>query len=221
MERNVQRQDWMSDEVFDWAQREEKARLNSLERLNAGGWKTLIAIKAQHPLNPDGTPGPEYTQRLEEALRVAHDCEMRGLGVEFMVFGGIHEGCKTTTLATAGGNWLIAHGVDKFSITAQPTVFSGNDEDRMTAEYFNSDVDFSELHVILSAGQWERSRLYFYTMGWQPFLHPIVFLDAKPNHSTVCELWGAWAVPAFAKGPAAIEAATEEIRQKHKAEASK
>lgn len=207
------RQEWMSDEVYDWAVLEEEARLRTLVCSELGGKKALVAIKAQHPLNADGTPGPEYAQRLEEAMAVKSRLEARGLTVVFMTFGGIHEGHKTISLAEAGRQWLIEHEVSEEAIVTRPVAFSGNDEDRMAAEYFNQ--EFSELHVVLSAGQWERTRLYFIFMGLQPTMHPITFLDAKPNHSTVCELWGAWAVPAFAKGPDAIAEATDKIRKKH------
>ena len=46
-------------------------------------------------------------------------------------------------------------------------------------------------------------------------MHPVIYLDDDPNHSSVFELWGGWAVPAFAEGPDAIAKATEEIRNKH------
>lgn len=211
---NVVKQDWMSDEIYQWACLEETARLNSLTRRSKGS-KTLVAIKAQHPLNADGTPGPEYEARLKKALIVKAELEDRGLSVEFMTFGGVHEGHKTMSLAQAGTNWLVEHGVDQSVITTVPVVFSGNDEDRMAAEKFQNDQNYSELHVVLSAGQWERARLYFIFCGWQPEMHPITFLDARPNHSTVCELWGSWAVPGFAKGPEEIAKITDEIRKKH------
>ncbi len=211
----VTRQDWMSDEVYSWAIKEEESRLNTLERIEMGGKKALVAIKAQHPLNSDGMPGPEYAQRLEEAMVVKTRLEAQGLKVVFMTFGGIHEGHKTVSLAEAGKQWLVEHGVSEEDIVTRPVAFSGNDEDRMAAEFFAQDMEFSQLHIVLSAGQWERARLYFVFMGWQPTMHPITFLDAKPNHSTVCELWGSWAVPAFAKGPEAIAEVTDQIRKKH------
>ena len=211
----VTRQDWMSDEVYRWAILEEQARINTLERIGRGGKKALVAIKAQHPLKPDGTPGPEYAERLEEAMVVKSRLEVKGLKAVFMTFGGVHEGHRNMSLADAGRQWLVQRGIAEEDIVARPVVFSGNDEDRIAAEYFASREEFSELHVVLSAGQWERARLYYIFMGWQPTMHPVTFLDAKPNHSTVCELWGAWAVPAFAKGTEAIAEMTDQIRKKH------
>lgn len=211
----ITRQDWMSDAVYNWAKLEEEARINTLARLEKGGKKALVAIKAQHPLRPDGMPGHEYAMRLEEALFLKNRLEAQGLTVTFMTFGGVHEGHKTVSLAEAGKQWLMKCGIPEEAIVTRPVAFSGNDEDRMAAEYFAEDEEFSQLHVVLSAGQWERARLYFIFMGWQPKMHPVTFLDAKPNHSTVCELWGAWAVPAFAKGPEAIAEVTDQIRKKH------
>ncbi|MBR2996964.1 YdcF family protein [Candidatus Saccharibacteria bacterium] len=209
------RQDWMSDEVYEWACLEEQARLNTLLREMGKGSKALIAIKAQHPLNADGTPGLEYKKRLEKALEVKAELEARGLEVRMMTFGGVHEGHQTMTLAEAGAAWLQKHDVPESAIIMQPMVFSGNDEDRLAAECFANDGNFRELHVVMSAGQFERARLYFIYQGWQPTIHPVTFLAAKPNHSTVCELWGPWAVPSFEKGPEAIAEATEKIRKQH------
>ena len=215
-EAKVVRQDWMTDEVYAWAVLEEQARINTLDRLERGGKNAIVAIKAQHPLNADGTPGPEYEQRLEKALDVGYQLQAKGLTVYYMTFGGVHEGHKTISLANSGHKWLIKHGVDQKRIHMLPVVFSGNDEDRLAAEMFTEGGEqFSELHVVMSAGQWERSRLYFIFCGWQPTFHAITFLDAKPNHSTVCELWGSWAVPGFAKGPDEIARITDEIRKKH------
>lgn len=209
------RQDWMDDQTFEWACKEKQARLNSLERRQLGGKKALITIKAQHPLRPDGTPGPEYAQRLEKALEVKVALEARGLTVDFITVGGVHKGHRTVSLAEAGKKWLMAHGVDGTSINDYPMIFSGNDEDLVSAQQFAGDTDYAELHCVLSAGQWERARLFYISCGWQPTMHPITFLEADPNHSTVCELWGRFGVPAFAEGPEAVLEATRKTRQKH------
>lgn len=217
----AEKQDWMTDQVHEWACLEEQARLNTLGRYYAGGKKALIAIKAQHPLNADGTPGKEYELRLKKALAVRAALEAQGLRVELATFGGVHKGCDTVTLAEAGKKWLIAHGVYAEAITAFPTVFSGNDEDRLAAEKFAEDGDYAQLHVVMSAGQWDRARFYYIFCGWQPEFHTVTFLEAKPNHSSACEMWWPNAMPSFAKGPDAIEEATEAIRQRHREEAQK
>lgn len=211
----VKRQDWMDDKVFEWACKEKQARLNSLERRQFGGKKALITIKAQHPLRSDGTPGPEYAQRLEKALEVKANLEAKGLAVDFITVGGVHGGHRTVSLAEAGKKWLIAHGVGEASIKEYPMILSGNDEDLVSARQFASDTDYAELHCVLSAGQWERARLFYISCGWQPTMHPITFLEADPNHSTVCELWGWFGVPAFAEGPDVVLEVTMKTRQKH------
>lgn len=218
----VVRQEWMTDEVYEWACLEKQARLNTLKRYQVGGHKMLIAIKAQHPLNGDGTPGPEYEARLKKALEVAGGLVAKGYEVDFMTFGGVHEGCQTESLADAGVDWLMENAlITRRQIHASRMVYSGNDEDYLAAEKFAYSPEYRQLHVILSAGQWDRSRLYFIYMGWQPEMHPITFLDADPYHSSVCELWGPWAVPAFAEGPEAVAKTTAEIRAQHMADALK
>lgn len=216
---NVARQAWMSDEVYEWACMEEQARLNSLERCQYGNRKVLIAIKSQHPLHANGMVGDEFAERLSEAIKLRYRLIRQGFGVQFMTFGGIHAGCDNVTLAEAGETFLCrCGGISPKQITMFPEVFSGNDEDRLAVEAFEKG-DFAELHIVMGAGQWERTRLYCIALGWQPFLHPVVHLRSKPGHSTVCELWGDWGVPAFAKGMDEVNKMTERIVQKHLEEA--
>lgn len=219
MNTTPERQSWMTDEVYDWFCKEDAARRRTLQRMASESKRVLVTVKAQHPLNPDGTPGKEYMMRLNEALRLKAELEAKGLEAEFVTVGGKHEG-SNVTLAEAGAKYLIAHGVREEAITQFRVIFSGNDEDRIVAEKF-AHGDYCQLHVVLSAGQWDRARLYYIFMGWQPEMHPVVFLEERPNHSMVCELWGGWGVPAFAKGVQAIQAATEEIARRHIEEAER
>ena len=135
----VRRQEWMTDQVYAWACLEREARLNTLARRNTNK-DVLVAIKAQHPLHEDGTPGPEYELRLEKALEVGARLESKGWKVTYMTFGGIHEGNKYVTLADAGAAWLKSHGV--VSVITCPVVFSGNDEDRMAEWLLTVACDF-------------------------------------------------------------------------------
>ena len=221
---DVPRQPWMTDNDYAWAQQEELARVNSLRRLeydvSTGEW-ALIAVKAQHPLNPDGTPGPEYIARLNAALEFANDLLDRMVSFTFMVFGGIHAGHETVTLAEAGATWLQHNGIDPEDIIVRPDVYSGNDEDDLAAQEFAQNLKYSELHVFMSAGQFDRPRFYFISTGWQPFLHPIIYLDGRPNHSSLCEFAGTYASSArslVAGGLEKIQEATEEVRRRHAAE---
>lgn len=94
--------------------------------------------------------GLEHTQRLEEAMVVKTRLEAQGLKVISMTFGGIHEGHKTVSPAEAGKQGLVEHGVPEEDIATRPVAFSGNDEDRMAAEFFVRDMEFSQLHIVLS-----------------------------------------------------------------------
>lgn len=216
----MKKQDWMSEEIYKWAILEEESRVRTLARRQEGEQKALIAIKAQHPLNANGTPGPEYEARLRKALKVKEDLEKDGFKVDFITFGGVHEGHKTVSLAEAGAKWLRGYGVDATTIEESPAVFSGNDEDRLAAKKFEQGT-YSQLHVVLSAGQWDRARLYFMLVGWQPEFHPVTFLDAAPNHSMVYELWGERGVPSFAKGPEEVARTTGLTTIDHLREATK
>lgn len=215
----LQRQDWMSNEVYEWYRLEEQARQNSLKYLQNGTKSALIAIKGQHPLNADGTPGKEYAMRLDEALKIKAELDSQGMTAIFMTFGGVHTGNNSVSLAEAGADYLAEHGVPEYDIIQRRSVFSGNDEDRLAAEQFKRG-EFARLYVCLSAGQWERTRLYYIYMGLQPELRPITCLEERPHHSMVCELWGAWGVPSFAEGAEAIRQATEQIVRRHLDEAN-
>lgn len=219
----INRQPWMNDQQYAWAQQEEISRVNTLRRLHDGEGKVLIAIKAQHPLNPDGTPGPEYEARLNKALELMFTHPYYpGAEFKFMTFGGIHEGHATMTLAEAGANWLKNNGISEDDIIICDKVFSGNDEDDLAAQEFANDFDYSELHVVMSAGQYDRSRFYFISTGWQPFLHPIVYLNSVPNHSSLCEFSGTYGSSARMLVENGLENAihsAEETRRRHLAEA--
>lgn len=219
----INRQSWMNDQQYAWAQQEEISRVNTLRRLHDGEGKILIAIKAQHPLNPDGTPGPEYTARLEKALDLMDSLISTGkYPIKFMTFGGVHEGHATMTLAEAGANWLKSRGIPEGDIIIHKQIFSGNDEDDLAAQEFANNLDYSELHVVMSAGQYDRSRFYFIFTGWQPFLHPIFYLDGVPNHSSLCEFSGTYSSSArmlVENGLENVAHSAEETRQRHLAEA--
>lgn len=211
------RQDWMTDRIYELVCMEAQARANTLQQKECGRpKKALVAIKAQHPLNSDGSPGVEYERRLKKALEVAYMLQNQGFFVHFATFGGIHVGNDSVTLAEAGRDFLKAH--DKVLRDSQihvfPEAMSGNDEDRLATECLEKG-EYNELHVVMSDGQYPRARLSFITLGLYPEFHPVVMLDETPHHSFVCELYGHWAVPAFAKSTEEVQRATGEIAQKH------
>ncbi len=211
----------MDDDIFQWAVREELARENTLSRKKGNGKKALVAIKAQHPLTPEGNPGAEYEARLERALKIKKELETEGLQVVFMTTGGIHEGCHSTTLAEAGKKWLVSHEVPAESVITRPVVYSGNDEDLQAAELMRADEDFRELHVVMSVGQFDRTRMLYILFEWQPEFHLVTFLEKKPHHSSVCELWGAWGAHDAFRDVKRIGEETNKIRLRHIEEANK
>lgn len=113
----IPREPWMTDADFQWVLLEERARINTEERKQASPPKALIAIKAQHPLTADGKPGPEYLGRLRQALAVAK--ELRA--VEFMTFGGVHDGSGVTWQMPEHSGSLTAptSSPRRFTVTAR------------------------------------------------------------------------------------------------------
>lgn len=146
-----------------------------------------------------------------------------GLDPTFVVFGGEHAGNEDVTLADAGEAWLLEKGKE-FGITEERikkiVVYAGNDEDTFAADEFAAHPDYTELHVVCSAGQIPRCWLNYSLKGWQPHLHPVTCLDKKPHQSMVYELRADRAVPAYFKedAVAAVEVATQAVRQRHQDE---
>lgn len=208
----VDRQEWMTENIYNLACCEEIARRNtSMRRLTHGVQKALIVIKAQHPLMGDGTPGVEYQRRLTEALELGQRLQ-GGLQVVFATFGGTHEGHKKT-LAEAGKEFLLHYGkFDEDQVKAFPEAYSGYDEEFLAVKEFEEDLTYAELHTVLSIGQVPRAYMNYIAMGWQPFFHPVTFLDKKPTHSMIFELWHRRGILSFADGIAAVQAVNEEIR---------
>lgn len=214
------RQEWMDDTIYEWYIQEEVARRFTAERAALGSNHILIAVKAQHPLDAEGNLGAEYEKRMQEALNVEQEYDLfRGDQVTFMTFGGIHAGNDRITLAEAGKKFLERwKDSEKSNILTRPQVFSGNDEDRLAVEEFLSDPSYKELHIVCSVGQVLRAYLSCAALGVIPHIHTVSLVNERPHQSLVCELWGAWGVPSFARGLDVVEAETEKIRQRHLAE---
>lgn len=186
----------------------------------------------------NGTPGPEYTERLTKAFLLYEQFEL-GMTVDIVVSGGIHDGCLDKTLAQAGKDYLMTCGVPEERIIMHETLMSGNDEDFQAADVFAADKAYVGLHVVCSIGQVPRCWLAYITKGWQPMIHPVTYLGSdndkhlydthrrpivrKPWQSMVCELrlrkFGV--APFFAEEANAVEKATELTRQQHQEEIEK
>lgn len=219
IDRESLRQPWMTETDFTRRTQEVEARMRTKARQEQGGNKAIILTKAQHPLSPDGAPGPEYSLRLEKTLEVAKRLWKYGMEVRFITVGAIHAGNAEVTLAQAGKNWLVAHGVGEDCITMYDQAKAGNDEDAFAVEMVRSIEDATELHVVCSAGQYTRCLLSCLINGWQPQMHPITYLDADPAQSIINDLRWPGGVPAFFKEEAdAVQKATEETRARHEAE---
>ena len=213
----VKRQPWMTDTDYAWAQREEISRVNTAKRYYGDGQEALIAIKAQDPLNPDGTPGLEYTERLTTAANLIDILVEMGINYTVMTFGGVHAG-SDVTLAESGAKWLEENGVPPECIIVNDKVYSGNDEDDLAIQEFANNPKYNQLHIFLSAGQYDRTRFYCISTGWQPFLQPIVFFDAPPRHSSLCEFSGKYGSSAYSmvnNGLEKIHEATLAARKRH------
>ena len=213
-------QPWMTPTQYVWrlieATAENQAIFTRAKRKDCR--RVLVLVKAQHPLNPDGTPREEYRARLNRALEVSRRIESEGRQAVIMTVGGVHEGNSEVSLAKAGENYLRKEGFSG-KILVREKIFSGNDEDFVCLEYFNSHQEYADLYVCCSAGQYMRSYMCGLVYNYVP-VHEIVHVPS-PHQHTVLELMGDWSVGGMLKdGPLAIFEAAAETAERHKREAA-
>ena len=158
---------------------EEEARLNSLEYENdpeRSGITMLIC--AQHPLNPDGTPGEIYKARLDEAIDQYERYTKRGQEVIFRIPGAVHKG-DNISLAESGKDYLIKNGIPEDIISADGTEENGTDEIVNAFSIFEQSQS-KQLHIVCSENQIVRSKLACISLlNMLPYFHTATVMSMK------------------------------------------
>ncbi len=114
------------------------------------GWSgmVLIAVGAQHPLLPDGTPGLEYARRLDRAAELYCDYPSTYL-VKIMVVGSAHPG-SDVPLWQAGRDYLLRQGIPGSAIVViSSPCYNCMDECRLFIREWRSRADLAAPEPIL------------------------------------------------------------------------
>ena len=167
---------------------EEEARLNTMEYENdpeRSGITMLVC--AQHPLNPDGTPGEIYKARLDEALFQYERYSKNGEGVLFRIPGAVHKG-DSISLAESGKNYLVENGVPEEKISADGNEENGTDEITNAFSIFEQSQS-KQLHVVCSENQVIRSKLACISLlNMLPYFHTATVMNVKNSQELGFEI---------------------------------
>ncbi len=167
---------------------EEEARLNTLEYENdpeRSGITMLVC--AQHPLNPDGTPGDIYKARLDEAIDQYERYTKRGHEVLFRIPGAIHKG-DNVSLAESGKDYLVKNGIPEDIISADGTEENGTDEIVNAFSIFEQSQS-KQLHIVCSENQVVRSKLACISLlNMLPYFHTATVMSMKNSQELGFEI---------------------------------
>ena len=197
--KNREKAEWLSDhpeyEIYvgpelesELKAEEEEARLASLEYENdpeRSGITMLVC--AQHPLNPDGTPGDIYRARLDEALDQYEKYTKKGEKVIFRIPGAVHKG-DTLSLAEAGRAYLVENGIPEEEISADGTEENGTDEIAKAFSIFEQSKS-KQLHIVCSENQVVRNKLACISLlGMLPYFHTATTMSTKNSQELGFEI---------------------------------
>lgn len=91
-----------------------KTARDSADRARKRDGGVLIEVAAQHPLKSDGTPGEEFSRRLDMGIELYHKVKNEGKRCRIYVPGSLHmhEGIEDKlSLSESGKDYLREHGI--------------------------------------------------------------------------------------------------------------
>lgn len=161
-----------------WQKKYDEAQ-NRMSNQRMGSKDILIEVAAQHPLEKDGSPRPEYQARLDEGIEQYKKLKKDGTSVKFYIPGSVHQfngRLDSCSLSTAGRNYLVKHGVKTEDIYAdemnekykgEDGVYNSADECYVASKIF-FDENFARLMCICSPNQLIRKMLFYVEFGVIP-----------------------------------------------------
>lgn len=144
----------------------------------------LIEVAAQHPLQPDGKPGKEFSERLKYALRLYRDLKEEGCDVQIYVPGSVH--CfrgrqDPCSLSAAGVAFLKENGIPESDLLGEEMnekykgekgVYNTADECYVASRIFQDGL-YARLHSVCSPNQLMREKLFYIYFGVIPYYHTV------------------------------------------------
>lgn len=156
-----------------WDEYQKIARNNTLAK---DGSYELIEVAAQHPLAEDGTPGKEFTLRLDRAVELYQSLTAEGKKVRIFVPGSRHQYqgvADAVSLSDAGKEYLAKKGIPKKNILGmdqikkfkgEDGVYNSADECFVASEIFKKG-DYHRLYCVCSSAQMLRKKLFYLAFG--------------------------------------------------------
>ena len=154
----------------------------------------LIECAAQHPLNADGTPGEEFSRRLDRAIEIYREYCANGWRVNIYVPGSLHQMknkqgvyvADPIPLCESGKNYLLSHGISEQDILGQDAndkykgnagVYCSADECYVSSKLFLNG-QYQRFMVICSPAQAMRKILYYILFSTMP----IIYTESIQSH---------------------------------------
>lgn len=160
---------------------EEAARINSLAmESDPSRSGSLILVCAQHPLTQDGKPGKAFSARLDEAIMRYEMMKKKGESVIIRVPGAVHFG-DSRSLAEAGKEYLMEHGIPEEDISADGTEGNGTDEVTFAYNIFEQ-ACCRQFHICCGENQVFRNKMAcMELLGFLPYFHTTTVLEEMPH----------------------------------------
>ena len=179
-----------------WAEKQKEAKDNMTRAEAMNNKRLLIECAAQHPLNPDGTPGEEFRARLDRSIKLYNEYCADGWSVNIYVPGSLHQiknkqGAYVVDplpLCESGKKYLINSGISEKDILAQEAnakykgengVYCSADECYVSSNLF-MEGNYQRFMVVCSPVQAMRKMLYYILFSTMP----IVFTESPRSHYT-------------------------------------
>lgn len=161
----------------------------------------LIEVAAQHPLQPDGTPGVEFARRLDMGYQLYREYQKKKIRCKLYVPGSLHmyQGkADQVSLSEAGQTYLITRkkvSPDDIYGEEKNVMYRGTDgvynsaDECFVASQIWKDEGFSELVCVCSPVQSMRKTAHYIALG----VFPSVFTCPSPElfHDYVHEMFTA------------------------------
>ncbi|MDE7245401.1 MAG: hypothetical protein K2O18_15705, partial [Oscillospiraceae bacterium] len=169
-----------SHAITFWKEKLDKAKEFTLQARNDSKRNgVLIEVAAQHPLEPDGTPGVEFARRLDLGYKLYDEYRRKNMRCKLYVPGSLHmyKGVvDKVPLSEAGRKYLIDKGVSPEDIYGedQNVKYRGTDgvynsaDECFVASQIWKDEGFSELCCICSPIQSMRKTTHYIAFGAFP-----------------------------------------------------
>lgn len=163
-----------------WQKKMNEAVLNSLKS-RAFENRILIEAAAQHPLNPDGTPGKEFAARLEKAAQIYREKKSQGGDVQIYVPGSLHQingRADPCSLCASGIAHLKKLGIPTEDLIGEKAnarykgkwgVYNSADECYVASRLFQ-DGGYGQLYCVCSPNQLERKKMFYLAFGLSPMM---------------------------------------------------